>query len=179
MKTTLASLFSAVVLLFSTGAAFAQQSAQWTTDYSKALAQAKAENKVVLLDFTGSDWCGWCMKMKADTLDQPQFKHYAAKNLVLVELDFPRQKTLPEPLKQQNQQLAVQFQVRGYPCFVLVDATGKELGRQGGYLEGGPAAFIAKLNNFHKPATANGGNGSGWTTSGSWGSSWSTGSGSK
>ncbi len=175
MKTTLASLFATAVLLFSTGVAFAQ-SAQWTTDYSKALAQAKTENKVVLLDFTGSDWCGWCMKMKADTLDQPQFKHYAAKNLVLVELDFPHQKTLPEPLKQQNHELAKQFQVHGYPCFVLVDATGKELGRQGGYLEGGPAAFIAKLNTFHKPATTSG---DGWGTSGSWGSSWSTGSGSK
>ena len=134
------------------GSAFSQQ-AQWNTDYAKAVEQAKVQNKPLLLDFTGSDWCGWCMKMKKETLDTPMFKTYASHNLVLVEVDFPHQKAQIEKVKQQNQQLKQQYQAHGYPTFILVDKDGKELGRQKGYLEGGPTAFIAKLNTFYKPAS--------------------------
>lgn len=130
------------------------QETKWLTDYDKAIEQAKSQNKVILVDFTGSDWCGWCMKMKQETLDTPQFKSYSRKNLVLLEVDFPRGKAQTEQEKQQNQKLQQQFQVRGYPCFVLLDKDGKELGRQGGYLKGGPAAFIATLNTFYKPASS-------------------------
>jgi thioredoxin-related protein len=114
--------------------------------------QAKTENKPILLDFTGSDWCGWCMKMKKESLDTPMFKHYAEKNLVLVEVDFPHGKTQPESVKKQNKELSQKYSANGFPTFVLVDKDAKELGRQGGYLEGGPTAFIAKLNTFYKPA---------------------------
>ena len=125
---------------------------KWLTNYAKALELAKAQNKPVLLDFTGSDWCGWCMKMKDETLTKPMFKHYADKNLVLVEVDFPHEKAQSSELKAQNQKLGQQFHVSGYPCFVLIDKDEKQLGRQGGYLEGGPSAFIAKLNTFYTPA---------------------------
>ena len=148
MKTSV--LFAAFLISFM-AAAFSQE-AKWGTDYAKALEQAKAENKPVLLDFTGSDWCGWCMKMKKETLDTPGFKQYAKKNLVLVEVDFPKTKPQPEKVKTQNSQLSGEFKVHGYPCFVLVDKDGKELGRQGGYLEGGAPAFIAKLKTFYTPA---------------------------
>src|ERR1017187_4807538 len=66
---------------------------EWLTDVPAALARAKAENKTVLLDFTGSDWCGWCMRLKAEVFDQPEFSTYAHANLILVELDFPHHKT--------------------------------------------------------------------------------------
>jgi protein disulfide-isomerase len=143
-----------VVILFA--AAFATQAFAdaWLTDYEKAVAQAKAEDKPILLDFTGSDWCGWCVKMKSDTLDTPKFKQYAKQNLVLMEVDFPHDKHQTDKVKEQNKKLAQQYDVHGYPCFVLVDKDGKELGRQGGYLAGGPKAFIEKLNTFYKPAAA-------------------------
>src|SRR5580658_7862861 len=73
--------------------------AQWTTDYTSAAQQAKAQNKAILLDFTGSDWCRWCMKMKSETLDAPDFKTFAAQNLVLVEVDFPRFAQQSEEIK--------------------------------------------------------------------------------
>lgn len=122
----------------------------WLTNYEKALAQAKAENKAVLMDFTGSDWCGWCIKMVKDTLSKKEFTDYAAKHLVLVEVDFPNKKEVPAETKKQNEELQKQFDVKGFPTFVLVDKNGKEIGRQRGYLEGGPAAFIAKLDGFKK-----------------------------
>ena len=126
--------------------------AKWMTDYAQALELAKKENKAVLLDFTGSDWCGWCMKMKEETLDTASFKSYSQSNLVLVEVDFPHDKRQTEKIKQQNKSLAQKYDVHGYPCFLLLGADEKELGRQSGYLEGGPGAFIAKLNTWHKPA---------------------------
>lgn len=124
--------------------------AAWGTNYEKALAQAKAENKAVLLDFTGSDWCGYCIKMVKDTLGKKEFAEYAAKHLVLVEVDFPNGKAQTDEVKKQNAELGKKFGVQGYPTFLLLDKDGKELGRQRGYLEGGPAAFIAKLDGFKK-----------------------------
>jgi thioredoxin-related protein len=122
----------------------------WQDNYEKALAQAKAENKNVLLDFTGSDWCGWCIKMVDETLSKPEFTDYAAKNLVLVEVDFPNKKKLSDETKKQNEELKKQFDAKGYPTFVLVNKDGKELGKQVGYVKGGPSAFIAKLESFKK-----------------------------
>jgi thioredoxin-related protein len=124
--------------------------ASWSDNYEKALAKAKAENKNVLLDFTGSDWCGWCIKMVDETLSKPEFTEYAAKNLVLVEVDFPNKKQLSEETKKQNKELKEKFGAKGYPTFVLVDKDGKELGKQVGYVAGGPSAFIAKLESFKK-----------------------------
>jgi protein disulfide-isomerase len=62
---------------------------QWETNYSAALEQAAKQNKMVLLDFTGSDWCGWCIKLQKDTFSKPEFQKFAAESLILVELDFP------------------------------------------------------------------------------------------
>ena len=122
----------------------------WQTDYKKALAQAKAENKAVLLDFTGSDWCGFCIKMVKETLSKKEFAEYAARNLVLVEVDFPNAKPQTDEVKKQNEELQKKFEVQGYPTFVLLNKNGREIGRQRGYLEGGPTAFIAKLDEFKK-----------------------------
>ena len=150
MKTTV-HLLAAIVLFWGAAAAFSQE-AGWTDDYAKATAQAKAENKAILLDFTGSDWCGWCMKMKKETLDTPQFTAYAQKNLVLVTVDFPRSTPLSPAVKQQNQKLNAKYRAEGFPTYILVDKFGRELWRQTGYLAGGPTPFIAAMSRVYAPA---------------------------
>lgn len=123
---------------------------QWLTDVPKAQAQAKAENKMVLLDFTGSDWCGWCVKFKSEALDTADFKDYAAKNLVLVEVDFPRKKPQSAELKQANEALSKKYKADGFPTFVVLSKDGAEIGRQDGYEKGGAKAFIALLEKSKK-----------------------------
>jgi protein disulfide-isomerase len=120
----------------------------WLTDLPQAQTQAKADNKIVLLDFTGSDWCGWCIKFKKEVLDTEAFQDYAAKNVVLVELDFPNKKDQTADLKNANAALKARYQISGFPTLVVLDQSGKEIGRQVGYAEGGPKAFIAKLEEF-------------------------------
>ncbi|MSU33497.1 MAG: thiol-disulfide isomerase [Pedosphaera sp.] len=120
-----------------------------SSQYAKALAQAGRERKFILLDFTGSDWCSACIRSRKQVLDQKEFLTFAATNLVLVEVDFPENKTQEPTLKRQNAELEKQFKVDGYPTFILVDATGRELGRQTGLLTK-PSAFIATLRQWQK-----------------------------
>lgn len=120
----------------------------WSTDLPGAVARAKAEDKLVLLDFTGSDWCGWCMKFKSEALDTQEFRDYAAKNLVLVEVDFPKSKPQSDTLKSANKVIAEHYKVDGYPTFIVLSKDGREIGRQDGYQEGGPKAFIAEIEGF-------------------------------
>jgi thioredoxin-related protein len=122
----------------------------WGTDLPAALNQAQSDNKMVLLDFTGSDWCPWCIKFDHDVLSTGEFAGYAKSKLVLVQLDFPRTKPQSDDLKQANAALAKRFNVDGYPTYVLLNPAGDELGRQVGYREGGPDAFIAELDGFSK-----------------------------
>jgi thioredoxin-related protein len=84
-------------------------------------------------------------------LSTADFKGYAAKNLVVVEVDFPRQKKLSSELKKANNALKDKYKVDGYPTFVVLNSAGREVGRQIGYLEGGPKAFIAKLETWRPP----------------------------
>ena len=123
---------------------------EWQTDAVKAQEQAKQEGKLVLLDFTGSDWCSWCVKFKKEALDTEEFKDYADKNLVLVEVDFPNKKEQSADLKKANQALKEKYKVTGFPTYVVLNGAGKEIGRQVGYEKGGAKAFIAKLNSFKK-----------------------------
>jgi len=122
----------------------------WGVDLPTALNRAHSENKTVLLDFTGSDWCGWCMKFDDEVLSTSRFANYASRQLVLVEVDFPHVKAQSDALKRDNAELQQRFHVDGYPTFVLLNSDGKELGRQVGYRPGGPNAFIAELENFAK-----------------------------
>lgn len=117
----------------------------WTTDYPAALKKAAKENKLVLLDFTGSDWCPWCMKLDQELFSQKAFQDYAEKNLVLVLVDFPRGKKSAEQsdaLKKQNQDLQTKFKIEGYPTLLLLDAQGNQVKQPANYLPGGPEAFI-------------------------------------
>ena len=122
----------------------------WQTDVPKALAAAKSENKMVLLDFTGSDWCPACIRFDKDALNTDKFAAYAKEHLELVLLDFPESKPQDAGLKAANAALQKQYNVEGFPTYVLLNPDGKEIGRQLGYAPGGPEAFIAKLEGFGK-----------------------------
>lgn len=136
----------------------ASRAPEWGTDFPAALNQAASDNKRVLMDFTGSDWCPWCIKLDKDVFSTPQFAGYANENLELVRLDFPNNIPQSADLKQANAELASRFNVHGYPTCILLDSSGRELGRQVGYMEGGPAAYLAWFDSFgpthaKRPAT--------------------------
>jgi protein disulfide-isomerase len=118
--------------------------AGWLTDYEKAQKEAQAKNKLLLMDFTGSDWCGWCIMLDKEVFSKPEFKDYANKHLVLLELDFPRTKRLPPETTAQNEKLLQKFRVQGFPTVVVFDSNGKPLGALG-YEAGGPKVFIDRL----------------------------------
>mgnify|MGYP000398031994 CR=1 FL=1 len=142
MKTSLLAVLTLAAALTSASAL------DWHTDLPKAQELAKKENKVVLINFTGSDWCGWCIKLKKDVFDTDTFKTYAAKNLVLVEIDFPRKKEQSAELKQANRALQTKYKIQGYPTLIVLDGAGKQLGELG--YEKTPEAFIAKLEAARK-----------------------------
>jgi len=87
----------------------------WHTDVHKAREISAKTKKPIFAFFTGSDWCGWCRKLQNDVFQKDEFKEWAAKNVILLELDFPRRKQLAPELMQQNAELQQAFQVRGYP----------------------------------------------------------------
>lgn len=125
---------------------------EWRTDYDKALADAKVSNKYILLDFNGSDWCGPCIEMKKVIFSKPAFLTYASKNLVLVDVDYPRKKKLPAAVTKQNERLAKQYDIErsGYPTIVLLDPSGKVLDRLEGYGGETPADMIAWVEKAKK-----------------------------
>jgi len=134
----------ALIAVVSALALYSASAGEWLTDLPKAQAQAKKENKLVMLDFTGSDWCGWCIKLKGEVFDLKEFKEYADKNLVLVEVDFPHKKELSAEQKKANNALQEKYKIEGYPTIIVLNGDGKKVG-QLGYTKGGPKAFIAKL----------------------------------
>ncbi|MDB6173922.1 MAG: thioredoxin [Chthoniobacteraceae bacterium] len=137
----------AIALVGLAASSFAKEG--WTEDFDKGLATAQAEKKIALVDFTGSDWCSWCIKLDKEIFSQPKFKEYAAKNLVLVEIDFPQIKALPKEQKAQNDKLAKKYSIEGYPTVVVLNSEGKQIA-QLGYMTGGAEAFIAKLEALAK-----------------------------
>jgi thioredoxin-related protein len=118
---------------------------KWHTSLPDALKLAKKENKMVLVDFTGSDWCGWCIKLKKEIFDTKEFTEYAEKNLVLVEVDFPRTKKQSAEVQKANQELQAKYKVQGYPTLVGLNGDGKEIWR-GGYVRGGPSVLIGQIS---------------------------------
>ncbi len=134
----------------------AGQAGQWETDFAKASARAQKEGKYLLMDFSGSDWCGWCMKLEREVFSQKAFQDYAAENLVLMLVDFPRSKPQSQELKQQNAALALKCNIQGYPTVILMDPHGKVAGETG-YQPGGPEAYVEHLKALiakHKAAGA-------------------------
>ena len=123
---------------------------QWITDLPSAQKKAKEEKKLVLMDFTGSDWCGWCIKLNKEVFSTKEFADYAKDNLVLVELDFPNKKQQSAELKKANQALKEKYGANGFPTIVILNSEGKQVWKQVGYMPGGPTAWIAKLNEAKK-----------------------------
>jgi thioredoxin-related protein len=121
----------------------------WMTNFEAAKAKAKAEKKNLLVDFTGSDWCGFCIKLKKDVFDLEFFKKEAPKQFVLVELDYPH-KEIPEDLKKQNEKLKKEYKVSGFPTICLMDADGQVVARLVGYRPGGPEKYLETLADFLK-----------------------------
>lgn len=135
----------------------AQEGLTWHTDLTKATDISIKENKPLFLFFTGSDWCGWCIRLQKEVFKTPEFVKWAKENVVLVELDFPRKNEQTEAVKMQNAQLQQQLQVRGYPTVWFVSATKtadakvnlNALGSSG-YVAGGPQVWIDGANQIIK-----------------------------
>ena len=143
-------------LLFISGSLFSQvQKLTWHTDLEKAIEISTKERKNLMLFFTGSDWCGWCIRLQKEVFYKPEFIEWANKNVILVDIDFPRNKSKQSiELQQQNNLLQQQFGVQGYPTIHFVRPE-KIDGRinlaslgQTGYRAGGPPVWIAEANSY-------------------------------
>lgn len=115
----------------------------WYQSYDQALEKSEETGKPILVDFTGSDWCGWCIKLHDEVFSKPEFKKWADENVVLLELDFPRKKEQPAALAEQNQGLSDSFGIRGFPTVLFLNSEGAVLGKYG-YDKGGPEVWTKK-----------------------------------
>jgi len=122
-------------------------SAAWLTDIKAAQAQAQRESKLILVKFTGSDWSPECIRLNNDVLSKPEFMSFASEYLVLLEIDFPRQKPMSPEVKRSNGQLADHYKVGGYPTVHVLDADGNSLGHTL-YQPGGPKPFVEKIKSI-------------------------------
>ncbi len=129
-----------VLTLILTAISFAS-SDFWQTDFEKASETAKNENKFMLLDFSGSDWCGWCVKLDNEIFNKPAFEKFAKENLVCVMLDFPQSKKLEKSLEEQNQKLAKKYKIKGFPTVLILNPEGEAVEKTG-YKKGGPEKYI-------------------------------------
>ena len=117
----------------------------WMTDFEKAKKKAKNENKTLLLDFSGSDWCSWCIKLDEEVFQKDIWKAYAKEHLVQVLIDFPREKSKQsEVLQRQNNELAKQYAVRGFPTVLLLNQEGTLIEKTG-YQRGGAENYIEHI----------------------------------
>ncbi len=116
----------------------------WETDMAKAKQRSRQENKPILINFSGSDWCGWCKLLDREVFAQKSFAQFADENLVLLQVDFPRYKDQSEGQQRANQELAAKFGVQGFPTVLLVNADDKVL-LSTGYLPGGSEAYVKHL----------------------------------
>ena len=133
------------------------QELKWHTDVKEAIAVSNKEKKPLLLFFTGSDWCGWCIRLQNEVLKTPEFSKWAQENVVLVELDYPRRTAQTPELKNQNAELQQAFGIQGFPTIYFTSAENKEgkvnfmgLG-QTGYVAGGPSAWLTVAEQIVHP----------------------------
>ena len=146
-----------VTLLLIVGSFGAEaQELVWERDVNKALEISQKSKKPLFMFFTGSDWCGWCIRLQKEVLKTPEFATWAKDNVVLVELDFPRKNMMSPEIQNQNNQLQQLFQITGYPTVWIVNAEIKDgktnfqkLGTTG-YVAGGPEAWLAVANGILK-----------------------------
>jgi len=130
----------------------------WLTSYTQALKQSQKTGKPILANFTGSDWCHWCIQLHHEVFDTPEFKKWASKNVVLLELDYPHSVPQSAELKKQNEDLLKKYPIEGYPTIYFIRSDGKAFGTYG-YDRGGPVRWTKmadRLVQSHKQ-TAEGG----------------------
>jgi protein disulfide-isomerase len=137
-------LLSAILIGCSKGGS--NDNLNWEDNLETALQKAKAENKAVLVNFTGSDWCQWCIRLSDEVFSKSEFEDYAEDNLILVRLDFPRNIEQSAETKTYNNQLAQRYGVQGFPTILLFNSQGKMV-LQTGYLPGGPVTYVEHLKN--------------------------------
>jgi thiol-disulfide isomerase/thioredoxin len=143
--TTAAAVFAAGASFAMTAPAVAADKIWIEDNMPAAMEKAKAEGKDILIDFTGTDWCIWCIRLKDEVFNQSEFKETIPDKFVLVMLDFPRDKPQTDEVRAHNAEWQQKFEIRGYPTIVLADANGEEYARTG-YREGGPTPYIEHLN---------------------------------
>ena len=129
----------------------AEGGARWVTNMAEAQKTATAEKKDLLVNFTGSDWCVWCIRLKKEVFTQPEFAA-AAKDFVWVEIDFPRNGSQSAEEKKLNQALAAKYGIEGYPTVLLMNANG-EVYAKTGYKPGGAAKYVQQLLELKKNKT--------------------------
>lgn len=144
----ISALFVFFILLFtSCNNGQSSDNLSWNENLEKAIEQAKKENKAVLVNFTGSDWCIWCKRLSAEVFQQKEFEAYAKDNLVLVMLDFPKDIQQSQQTKEYNNKLAQKYGIQGFPTILLIDGQGK-LVAQTGYQPGGAAKYVEHLKSY-------------------------------
>lgn len=123
---------------------------QFMTDLETALAESVRQDKPVLVDFSGSDWCGWCIKLDREVFSKESFLTWAKENIVLCVLDFPQDKSkVSRRQAQKNQIAARKYEIKGYPTVLILDKNGKVTAKTG-YQAGGPEAYIKMLEKLLK-----------------------------
>ena len=138
-----------IVVTFAQAPPEKQESSSWLTDFNEAKELAKKTNKKILINFTGSDWCGWCIKLDKEVFSKEEFKKWSKDNLVLLKIDFPRYKKLPQEISQKNYILSQKYGVKGFPTILLTDENGKVVLRTG-YKNGGVNSYITHLKAYTK-----------------------------
>jgi thioredoxin-related protein len=147
-----------LVAFFFIGLSVSQaQELKWYTDVKEAIKVSNKEKKPLLLFFTGSDWCGWCIRLQNEVLKTPEFSKWATESVVLVELDYPRRTVQSDEIKKQNNELQQAFGIQGFPTVYFANATVNKEGKinfEGlgttGYVAGGPTAWLAVADPFVK-----------------------------
>ena len=118
----------------------------WETDFDKAKAKAKEENKYILIDFSGSDWCGWCIKLDKEVFSQSAFKNYAKDNLVLLLVDWPQSAANKAEIQAKSRPLMEKYGVNSFPTVILLDPNGQPIKNgKTGYQPGGAEAYVAHI----------------------------------
>jgi thioredoxin-related protein len=126
----------------------------WSSDFAAAKRMAAESKRDILIDFTGSDWCGWCIKLDEEVFQKQPFKDGTKNKFVLVEIDSPRDKTkLSEATVKQNEQLVKDYAVQGFPTILLCDAEGRPYAATG-YEEGGPEKYVTHLDKLREQKAA-------------------------
>jgi protein disulfide-isomerase len=117
--------------------------AHWIESLAQAQEEAKTANKPVLALFTGTDWCPYCVKLEKEVLSKPEFGDWAATNVILAKMDFPRKKKQTPDVKAANKAAAQKYRIGGFPTVLFLSAQGEIIGQMG-YEQGGAAPWIQK-----------------------------------